>query len=73
MLIHFVSRVTDPNRAEAESHPLDLLVRADDLNQARPNGTPTGAPTHAATPLAGDERLEVELQGSAGSPSTKDE
>jgi Mrp family chromosome partitioning ATPase len=63
----------DPNRADAESHPLDLLVRADDLNQARPNGAPTGAPTHAVSPMGDDERLEVELQGSAGSPSTKDE
>jgi Mrp family chromosome partitioning ATPase len=63
----------DPNRAEAESHPLDLLVRADDLHQSRPNGVPTGAATHSATPMGDDERLEVELQGSAGSSSTKDE
>ncbi|HVN51650.1 MAG TPA: division plane positioning ATPase MipZ [Acidimicrobiales bacterium] len=59
----------DPTRAEAESHPLDLLVRADDLGQARPNG----APTWSTPSLGDDERLEVELQGSGSGSAPKDE
>jgi Mrp family chromosome partitioning ATPase len=62
----------DPNRPEAESHPLDLLVRADDFSHTRPNGSPSQS---SSTSSAGDaESLEVELQSSGGSATTpKDE
>ena len=57
----------DPSRPEAESHPLDLLVRADDLNQAQ------APPRPPVAPVDDGERLEVELQGSGGASSPKDE
>ena len=52
----------DPSRPEAASHPLDLLVRADDLSHAQPTDRPAPAPA----PVDDGERLEVELQGSGG-------
>jgi Mrp family chromosome partitioning ATPase len=57
----------DPNRPEAASHPLDLLVRADDLSQARTPERP------APASVDDGERLEVELQGSGGASTNKDE
>ena len=64
----------DPNRAEAESHPLDLLVRGESLSPSG-NGRPsrTGpTPAKASTPVGSpttSERLEVELNGAPGSGS----
>ncbi len=55
----------DPNRAEAESHPLDLLVRGDSLSSAA-NGRAT-RPTRVSSPPVGGtegERLDVELSAS---------
>ncbi len=62
----------DPNRAEAESHPLDLLVRGDSLSSAssrRPNRT-TKIPAPIAAGGADNERLEVELNGAPGTSGT---
>jgi Mrp family chromosome partitioning ATPase len=61
----------DPSHPEAASHPLDLLVRADDLSHAQPTARPAPAPVDA--PVDDGERLEVELQGSGGASTTKDE
>ncbi len=67
----------DPNRAEAESHPLDLLVRGDAL-AASGNGrakvapsaaSSTGEPPSSPAGAPPDERLEVELNGAGGGPS----
>ena len=58
----------DPNRAEAESHPLDLLVRGDSLSSPG-NGRFTRSPRVPAPIPAGgadNERLEVELNGASG-------
>jgi hypothetical protein len=45
----------DPNRPEAESHPLDLLIRPD-AGRAKSNGSPVNgsraAPSTASTPPA---------------------
>ncbi len=64
----------DPNRAEAESHPLDLLVRGDSLSSAG-NGRAARQTKVTASSSAGgvdNERLEVELNGAptaSGNPS----
>ena len=64
----------DPNRAEAESHPLDLLVRGDSLVQPGPTAGTRSAtrspPPIAGRPAADDERLEVELNGAPGAGGT---
>jgi Mrp family chromosome partitioning ATPase len=65
----------DPNRAEAESHPLDLLVRGETGSPAglgrssRPSASPPPDPSAPSTGGVSGERLEVELNGAAGGPS----
>jgi Mrp family chromosome partitioning ATPase len=40
----------DPNRPDAEAHPLDLLVRADGMRSAQSNGTSAGRDNGAKVP-----------------------
>ena len=64
----------DPSRAEAESHPLDLLVRGETGSPSvvgRPSRPRASAPADSAGPTpagAPGERLEVELNGAAAGP-----
>jgi Mrp family chromosome partitioning ATPase len=56
---------TDPNRPDAESHPLDLLVRADDFSAPRTAFAGTMTEPHPES--GAEDELTVELQSSAGS------
>jgi Mrp family chromosome partitioning ATPase len=55
------------HHAEAESHPLDLLVRSDDFSEPRTTFAGSTPERRSGNDADAADQLTVELQGSAGS------